>query len=164
MKYIIALIMVLSIVFCSSKRKDKNHKTEISVNKLPWGSSTLDSLQGTWVRDDNPNSLLTVFGRNFIESYKDSFSNITITNQALVYFSNTLLDLDNSTSYDRDTSFHPIIDTISTTGNYLIFKYGINNYDCFEFNGFNIDNSDTTFSFQPLKYWKASSIIVYKKI
>ncbi len=165
MKHIIISILILSIIFCSSKKEEnKNSKKVKSLSsRPPLPTTLLDSLQGTWVRDDDSNSIAHINGRSWIDTQKDTNSNISIVYNSLVYFSDTALKFNDTEDFNA-IRIMPIFDTTLTTGKYIIFKNIADNYiECYTIEGYSTSNTDTTFSFHPVKYWKASSVIVYRK-
>ena len=141
MKYYIVLLstslcMLLFLGFNTTKNisKNKNHN-----NRFP-PLSTLDSLQGKWINEDDSLNVVIINGRYWNEQYNDP--NNLISNTYRLYFSDTLVN--------SQQSFSSIsIDTTALTGQYILFASPDHSIDCYYLNGFYHDNIDTTFSISP---------------
>jgi hypothetical protein len=151
-KATIILLFVSSLLLCFSKVIDTNIKIE-----RPLTFSTLDSLQGKWMNNDDSNNRIEIIGRYWIDSGIDYQSDTTYVNYSKIFFTDSV-HLLNDTIY-------PVFDTSALTGKYLVFlNLPDSSTECFEFNGFFYGSEYTTFSFQPIRYWTASSILRFKKV
>lgn len=118
-------------------------------------ASSLDSLQGKWINDEDSSNVITVTGR----SWNDKYTSSSITNNEtyLIYFSDTIVNSQNFST--------ALIDTSASSGKYIIaMSPSDNSMDCWQFNGFYHDSIDTTFSVNPAVNWTMKSIRVFKKI
>ena len=159
-KYMRFLFLLCMIIFWGIT-KSKSLEIKECVNKPyihPLSISTLDSLQGIWLNEDDSLNKLTILGRKWLEEYNDN--NVTsYPHSYKIFFSDTAINI-------SDTLPIPLFDTTTTSGNYLILKSLLNNsISCIFLSGFNLKNSDTTFVIRPATgLWRASSVRLFKKI
>ena len=113
--------------------------------------TTLDSLQGSWLNEDDTSNKIVINGRQWLELY-DTFPPVS----HLIFFSDTAIA--------TDSNFIPTFDTTRTSGEFIIFSNSIlTQIDCYALNGFYRDMTDTTFAIRPAINWTDRSVIVYKK-
>ncbi len=155
MKYYIVLLstslcMLLFLGFNTTKNisKNKNHN-----NRFP-PLSTLDSLQGKWINEDDSLNVVIINGRYWNEQYNDNVQ--PINKFYRIYFSDTAVQTNNF----LNASF----DTTALSGNYIVtVKESDNSMECWQMNGVYINNSDTTFSINPAVNWTMKSVLVFRK-
>ncbi len=151
--FITSLLLIwftLSFNFCSN-----GESKPILIQTMQQKNSTLDSLQGKWISEEDSLDEITINGRFWTEKYNDVNNSVLIN--CRLYFSDTAIDNENP--------FNAIsIDTNALTGKFIILASPTNNsFDCLYNNGFLIDNTDTTFSIRPAIKWTMASVQVYKK-
>ncbi len=149
----IFLLITLSVLFVSQYfcvYINEKGEAKISNNKPP--TTTLDSLQGSWISIDDSLNKVNVSNRLYTEFYADEDS---AKNYFRIYFSDTLVDVNLSFTDIR-------IDTSSVSGKYLITKsIADNTFWCYEFNGFYSDTMGITFSISDT--WAKHKPTVFKK-
>lgn len=128
MKALVTIFILANIIslisFCKLKNKKRSAKY-ISAKSV----TTLDSLQGIWISTADSLWQWTINGRNLEEVYKDNDKQYEYF---IIFFSDTLVDGEN---YD----FSQLkIDTLATSGKYLITKTADSNHTvlCYEIEGF----------------------------
>lgn len=132
---ITAFLLLSLIVACANTPSSEVHK-----KAPPPPPSTLDSLQGVWVNDEDPQHQVTISGRDWTEKYLNPSAPFNETYR--IYFSDTLVD--------NDLLFTAIrIDTLAVSGQYIIRASPDQTIDCDYLNGFYRDSTDTTFSITP---------------
>ena len=139
---------ILSIAFLSFKVDNQNKF------KIPPSYSTLDSLQGDWLNEDDSTNKVSINGRNWINTF---YSNGALISQSLrIYFSDTAV-LGNTFSDIK-------IDTTAISGRFVVtLDISDNSVDCIYLNGFYIDTTQTTFSFNPVTNISAGATQVFRK-
>ena len=119
---------------CANTPKQSDTLSAVIAN-----STTLDSMQGTWVSMDDSLVEFSVNGRTYHALYVSG--NDTLVNDfSRIYFSDTLVN-------GMEHLFNEInIDTTRLSGNYFITvsKKEEGSFWCYEFYGFYTDASDTT--------------------
>lgn len=152
MRTTILLLFVSLMLLCFSKVIDRNINIKSFLT-----STTLDSFQGKWINNDDSTNQVEIIGRDWIDSGIDYQSDTPYTHYSKVFFSDSV--------YLLNDTIYPVFDTSALTGKYLFFlNLPDSSIECFEFNGFYYGSEDTTFSFQPIRYWTARSILRFKKI
>ena len=135
-KYLMCIavaIMVLLESFCNSIYENSYHN--LKAKNPP--TTTLDSLQGSWVSIDDSLNKVIISGRLYTEFYADSDST---REYFRIYFSDTLVDI--------NLAFNNIqIDTTQVSGKYIITKsISDNSFWCYTLNGFRYIDNGVSFS------------------
>jgi len=132
-----SILMWFTVLFCFGSN---NESKPLLIKFTQQKKSTLDSLQGKWINEDDSLNVVIINGRYWNEQYNDP--NNLISNTYRLYFSDTLVN--------SQQSFSSIsIDTTALTGQYILFASPDHSIDCYYLNGFYHDNIDTTFSISP---------------
>jgi hypothetical protein len=149
-------LVVLLIFFSSSK--NCNTPTTNSLRNPP-NSSTLDSLQGVWVNENDSNNVITINRRIWASVFIDD--NVFTRDTSYCYFSDVVVQ--------ADTILFSQIDTAALSGKYLIDVSPMNNglgfigRGCWEILGITKLEGDTFLSMRPAPYGNAKQIQEYKK-
>ena len=151
-QFLISGVLSLSVfffVFCTRVTPEKYYK------RYPPIKSTLDSLQGIWINEDDSYNQIIISGRYWNDKYTSP--TIILNDTYRIYFSDTAVNVNNF--------LNARIDTSSLSGQYIItVRQSDNSMDCSYLLGFHQDNLDTTFSIRPATgFWRASSVQLFKK-
>ncbi len=144
------LLAFSSFICCSSFQN--GHGMEQCKPKL---LATLDSLQGSWINEEDTALSLIINGRLWCYNYQeDSMVKQTCYR---MYFSDTAV-----AAIKPSLAF---FDSTATSGTYLILK-SIDNLtlDCSELMGFSKLQGDLFFAIRPHEYWTMASIRTFKRI
>ena len=141
--------LLITFFFCSAN-STFNYKNKTT---YPPGISTLDSLQGTWINEDDTLEKVIINDRYWKEDFNDPDYP---DNTYRIYFSDTAVISNTFTSAHFDTS--------QLSGNYIILRSQIDNsIDCSEILGIVTIQGETFFSKWPAEYGTMSSTRTYKK-
>lgn len=156
MKLLLLILAITSFSLLNSKEFNKTEK--FSFKRKPPIFTTLDSLQGHWVNDEDSTNKVFIQDRNWTE-YKTDGSNAILSSSAYkIYFSDTGINTISTPT--------PIFDSLKKTGIYILYKsLQDTTFDCQYIGGFYYEAHDTFVVFEPkFGFPKGNPTFLYKKI
>lgn len=146
--------ILLILLFCFLNFKKQNPKL---FYPAPTALTTLDSLQGNWVNDDDSANKILIHNNDWID-YRTDGNTILNSQRYQIYFSDTVINTIKITT--------PIFDSLQKNGRYILYKsLQDTTYDCQFIGGFFYEANDTFVVFEPkLGFPKGNTAFLYKKI
>ena len=146
-------VVLISIILCSFICLGHSPNQEVKFKKPI--KTAIDSLQGYWHLQINPNITCNISRSNFI--YKDSSNGYYFSDTSNIYFSDTIVN------EHHDFTINEIqIDANKKTGAFLILvSLKDSMVDCYKYDGVFYDRIDTIFSITDV--WNKRKTLNFKK-